>query len=127
MLIAFLYFLLTREHIGTGTPRISVCRQDGPGPCYQNNAMSYRHIESISVLKCVHEERESPGESGGEHGGVPWLLKTHAEIGCFETSVKINTLSLAPNRVIRETELDLQLINIIYVNCGVRKSDSKSW
>ena len=69
MLIAFLHFLLTREHIGTGTPRISVCGQDGPGPCYQNNAMSYRHIESISVLKCVHEEREN----GGEHGSVPWL------------------------------------------------------
>ena len=98
-----LYFLLTREHIGTGTPRISVCRQDGPGPCYQNNAMSYSHIESISVLKCVHEEREN----GVEHGR--WcpliVMKTHAEIGCFETSVKINTLSLAPNRVIRETEL----------------------
>ena len=70
MLIAFLYFLLTREHIGTGTPRISVCRQqDGPGPCYQNNAMSYSHIESISVLKFVHKEREN----GGEHGGSPWL------------------------------------------------------
>ena len=69
MLIAFLYFLLTRERTGIGTPRISVCRQDGPGPCYQSNAMSYRHIESISVLKCIHEEREN----GGEHGGVPWL------------------------------------------------------
>ena len=32
------------------------------------------------------------------------VMKTHADIGCFETSVKINTL-LAPNRVIRETEL----------------------
>ena len=30
-------------------------------------------------------------------------MKTHADIGCFETSVNINTLSLAPNRVIRET------------------------
>ena len=69
MLIAFLYFLLTREHIGTGTSWISVCRQDGPGLFYQNNAMSYSHIESISVLKFVHKEREN----GGEHGGFPWL------------------------------------------------------
>ena len=28
-----------------------VCRQDGPGPCYQNNATSCRNIEPILVLK----------------------------------------------------------------------------
>ena len=50
-LIAFVYVLLTREHIDIGTPWILVCRQDGPSPCYQNNATSCRNIEPILVLK----------------------------------------------------------------------------
>ena len=50
-LIAFVYVLLTREHIDIGTPWILVCRQDGPGPCYQNNATSCRNLEPILVLK----------------------------------------------------------------------------
>ena len=50
-LIAFVYVLLAREHIDIGTPWILVCRQDGPGPCYQNNATSCRNIEPILVLK----------------------------------------------------------------------------
>ena len=52
-------------------------------------------------------------EGEGKWGWTRWfpliVMKTHSDIGCFETSVKINTLSLAPNRV-------------IYVNCGVRKN-----
>ena len=48
-------------------------------------------------------------QGDGKWGWTRWfpliVMKTHADIGCFETSVKINTLSLAPNCVIRETEL----------------------
>ena len=50
-LIAFVYVLLAREHIDIDTPWILVCKQDGPGPCYQNNATSCRNIEPILVFK----------------------------------------------------------------------------
>ena len=50
-LIAFVNVLLAREHIDIGTPWILVCKQDGPGPCYQNNATSCRNIEQILVFK----------------------------------------------------------------------------
>ena len=38
------------EHIDIGTPWILVCKQDGPGPCYQNNATSCRNIKPILVF-----------------------------------------------------------------------------
>ena len=73
-----------------------------PGPCYQNNAMSYSNIESISLLELLFTK-------GGKMEWIWWcpliVMKTHADIRCFETSVKMNTLVLAPNLVIRETEL----------------------
>ena len=50
-LIAFIYVLLTREHIDIGTPWILVCKQDGTGSCYQLNATSCRNIEPILVFK----------------------------------------------------------------------------
>ena len=50
-LIAFVYVLLACEHIDIGTPWILVCKQDGPGSCYQNNATSCRNIEPILVFK----------------------------------------------------------------------------
>ena len=52
---------------------------------------------------------EIRSQGDGKWGWTRWfpliVMKTHADIGCFETSMKINTLSLAPNCVIRETEL----------------------
>ena len=65
-----------------------------------------------SVLFITHWidfDIEIRSQGDGKWGWTRWfpfiVMKKHADIGCFETSVKINTLSLAPNCVIRETEL----------------------
>ena len=66
-LITFVYFLVTLEHIDTDTPWFLVCRQDGPGPCYQNNATNCRNIEPILLSSSRRYGK------WGEHGSVLWF------------------------------------------------------
>ena len=46
-----LRFTDTWAHRLIGTLWILICKQDGPGPCYQNNATSCRNIEPILIFK----------------------------------------------------------------------------
>ena len=81
--------------------------QDGhsPGRWYQNKAMGYRNIESISVLKVLFTRRRS------RMGWTQWcsliLMKKYVYTLSLETSLKMNILVLVSNHVIHETEKGL--------------------
>ena len=101
-LTAFVYFLLPREHIDTGTPWIPVYRQDGSGLCHQNNTLSCRNIEPILVFKVLLTKI-------AKLRWTRWcpliLRKAFDDIGSIESGTKINTSALDPNHVIREMEV----------------------